>query len=132
MDNLEPKQHQIRQTIYVVEPDSSIRDQIAALYDSPSLYTVVPYSCGEDFLNQSDFAAGCLIVGIEMPDMSTIDLLQALKSQGIKMPTIVLGENDDLPKAVKVMQAGALDFITKPFTNQRLKISIGNLLPSIF
>jgi two-component system, LuxR family, response regulator FixJ len=132
MNDSEPKQNQTPRTIYVVEQDEVICEQISALYEASSLYIVESYSCAEDFLIKSDFAAGCLIVNIDMPGMSTIDLLQALKSQGIKMPTIVLGEKDDLPKAVKVMQAGALDFISKPFTNQRLKISVNNVLSSIF
>lgn len=131
MNDSKSKQHQTPQTIYVVDQDVSLCERISALYEGSSLYIVESYACAEDFLSQSEFATGCLIVSIEMPGMTTMNLIHKLKAQGLKMPTIVLGEKDDLPQAVKVMQAGVLDFITKPFTNQRLKISIGNILPSI-
>ena len=72
---------------------------------------------------------GCLVLGVEMPGMCTVELIQELKHRGIKIPIIVLGDRDDLPKAVEVMRAGALDFIGKPVTNQRLKISIEKMLP---
>lgn len=86
------------------------------------------YMC-EDFLEQSGIIAGCLIIGTEMPGMRTIDLIQGLKSLGIIIPVIVMGDEDDMPMAVEVMRAGALAFIGKPFTDQRLKISIERMLP---
>ena len=130
MAKSDTKQHQTNKIIYVVDPDSSICKRIASLYASSS-YSVTMYTCAEDFLKQSRIVAGCLILGIEMPGMSIDELMQELKHLGIKIPIIVLGDRDDLPKAVKVMRAGALDFIGKPFTDQRLKISIDKMLPGV-
>ncbi len=128
MAKSDTKQHQTNKIIYVVEPDSSIRERIALLYASSS-YSVMMFTCAEAFLQQSEIVAGCLVLGIEMPGMSTVELMQELKNLGIKIPIIVLGDREDLPKAVEVMRAGALDFIGKPFTNQRLKLSIEKMLP---
>jgi two-component system, LuxR family, response regulator FixJ len=125
MNNPDPNKHQI---IYVVEPDGLMRERIASIYIS-SPCSVMIYTSAEDFLDQSEITAGCLILGIEMPGMSAVELMQELKYLGIKIPVIVLGDRDDLPKAVKVMRAGALDFIGKPFTDQRLKISVEKMLP---
>ena len=128
MNKTDTKQHQENQTIYLVEPDNLIRERIASIFtSSPSL--VKMYSCAEDFLKQSEIVAGCLVLGIEMPGMGAVGLMQELKLLGIKIPIIVLGDRDDLPKAVEVMRAGALDFIGKPFTDQRLKVSIEKMLP---
>ena len=128
MNETDTKQHQANQTIYLVEPDKLIRERIASIFTS-SPCTVKMYSCAKDFLKQSEIVAGCLVMGIEMPGMSTVELMQELKLLGIKIPIIVLGDRDDLPKAVEVMRAGALDFIGKPFTDQRLKVSIEKMLP---
>jgi two-component system C4-dicarboxylate transport response regulator DctD len=128
MNEPDTKQHQANQTIYLVEADKLMRERIASLYTSSSC-SVMTYTCAEDFLEQSGIVAGCLVLGIEMPGMSTVELMQELKHLDIKIPIIVLGDREDLPKAVKVMRAGALDFIGMPFTNQRLKISIEKMLP---
>ena len=128
MAKSDTNQHQANQTIYLVEADKLMRERIASLYTSSSC-PVMTYICAEDFLEQSGIVAGCLVLGIEMPGMSTVELMQELKRLGIKIPIIVLGDREDLPKAVKVMRAGALDFIGMPFTNQRLKISIEKMLP---
>ena len=134
MNKLDTKQHQAiqkhhtNQTIYLVDPDNLMRERIASLFTSSSC-SVKTFTCAEDFLKQSEIVAGCLVLGIEMPGMDTVELMQELKHLGIKIPIIVLGDRDDLPKAVEVMRAGALDFIGKPFTNQRLKISIEKMLP---
>ncbi len=128
MAKLDTKQHQTSKIIYVVDPDSSICELIASLFTFSSCQ-VMMYTCAEDFLEQSGIVAGCLVLGIEMPGMSTVELMQELKRLGIKIPIIVLGNRNDLPMAVEVMRAGALDFIGKPFTNQRLKISIEKMLP---
>ncbi len=130
MAKSDTKQHQTNKIIYVVDPDSSICKRIASLYASSSC-SVKTFTCAGDFLKQSEIVAGCLILGIEMPGMSTDELMQELKHLGIKIPIIVLGDRDDLPKAVKVIRAGALDFIGKPFTDQRLKISIDKMLPGV-
>ena len=129
MNKPDTKQHQANQTIYLVELDKLMRERIASLYTSSSSCSVMMYTCAEDFLKQSGIVAGCLVLGIEMPGMSTVELMQELKLLGIKIPIIVLGDRDDLPKAVEVMRAGALDFIGKPFTDQRLKVSIEKMLP---
>ena len=129
MNRSEPKKHQMNKTIYVVDPDSSICNRITSLFPSSSSCSVMVFTSAEAFLQQSEIVAGCLVLGIEMPGMSTVELMQELKHLGIKIPIIVLGDRDDLPKAVQVMRAGALDFIGKPFTNQRIKISIEKMLP---
>jgi len=128
INETDTKQHQENQTIYLVEPDKLMRERFASIFTS-SPCTVKMYSCAEDFLKQSEIVAGCLVLGVEMPGMSTVELMQELKRLGIKIPIVVLGDREDLPKAVEVMRAGALDFISKPFTNQRLKINIEKMLP---
>ncbi len=130
MAKSDTKQHQTNKIIYVVEPDSSIRERIASLYAS-STYSVMMFTCAEAFLQQSEIMSGCLIIGTEMLGMSAVELIHELEHQGINIPVIVLGDKDGLPMAVKVMRAGALDFIGKPFTNQRLKISIDEMLTGV-
>ncbi len=130
MAKSDTKQHQTSKIIYVVDPDSSICELIASLYASSS-YSVITFTCAENFLEQSEIMAGCLILGNEMTGMSALDLIQGLKSREIKIPIIVIGDENDMPMAVMSMRAGALDFIGKPFTDQRLKISIDKMLSGV-
>ncbi len=127
MNKPDTRQQHANKIIYLVEPDNSLRERIFSLHTSSSC-SVKTYTCAEDFLKQSKIVADCLILGIEMPGMSAVELIQELKYLGINIPTIVLGNRDDLPRIVKIMRAGAVDFIGKPFTDQRLKVSVDKML----
>lgn len=124
----------MKQVIYVVDPDISLCKRIACLFASSSL-TVKTFECAKTFLAQSNkIAPGCfLIINSEIPDMSTVELMQKLKQKENKISIIVMGEEDkdDISQAVKTMRAGAVDFIVKPFTDQKLKSCIEKMMPPV-
>jgi len=65
--------------------------------------------------------------------MSTVELMQKLKQKENKISIIVMGEKgkDDISQAVKTIRAGAVDFISKPFTDQKLKSCIEKIMPPV-
>ena len=64
--------------------------------------------------------AGCLVLDIRMPGMSGLELQQKLNEKHSILPIIFITGHGDVPMAVEAMQAGAVDFIQKPFRDQDL------------
>jgi FixJ family two-component response regulator len=62
----------------------------------------------------------CLILDIELPDLSGLDLQAALAKAGPEVPIIFLTGHGDIRKSVRAMKAGAAEFLTKPFRAQEL------------
>ena len=80
------------------------------------------------FLSDADMDRGCLIVDIRMPGMSGLELQEELVRRNISLPVIVITGHGDVPLAVRAMTAGAVDFIEKPFDDQRMLDSIARAL----
>lgn len=121
----------MKQLMYVVDEDILFCNRIASLFDSTS-FAVKIFECAEDFLKQSHpIAPGCfLIINSAVENMNIIELIKELKQAVFKIHIIVIGEEDNIPQAVKTMRAGAVDFIGKPFSDQKLKSCIEKLMLS--
>ena len=75
----------------------------------------------QEFLDAySEDRAGCLVLDIRMPGMSGLELQQKLNEKHSILPIIFITGHGDVPMAVEAMQAGAVDFIQKPFRDQDL------------
>ena len=70
----------------------------------------------------------CLIIGTKLSGMGAIDFMYQLKKQEVDIPAIVLSEEEDISQAVSAMRAGAVDFINKPFTDQKLRVCVKRIL----
>ena len=102
-------------TVFVVDDDSSTRELMSFLMKRNGFAVEV-------FADASSFLAayrpdcpGCLVLDLNMPGMSGLDLQQCLKEQGVLLPVIFLSGRADITKAVQAVRAGAIDFIEKPF-----------------
>jgi two-component system response regulator FixJ len=71
-----------------------------------------------------------MIVDVRMPGMDGLELLARLRDLGIGLPVIMVTGHGDVPTAVRAMKAGAVDFIEKPFDEERLLASIEAALAS--
>ena len=115
----------MKQVMYVVGEDILFCNRIASLFASTS-FAVKTFECAKDFLKQSHpIAPNCfLIINSDVEDMNIIELIEKLKQTVFKIHIIVIGEENDIPQAVRTMRAGAVDFIGKPFSDQKLKSCI--------
>ena len=102
-------------TVFVVDDDSSTRELMSFLMKRNGFAVEV-------FADASSFLAayrpdcpGCLVLDLNMPGMSGLDLQQYLKEQGVLLPVIFLSGRADITKAVQAVREGAIDFIEKPF-----------------
>ena len=109
-----------RPTIFVVDDDAAVRDALKLLLRSVG-QAVETYGSAQEFLDAySEDRAGCLVLDIRMPGMSGLELQQKLNEKHSILPIIFITGHGDVPMAVEAMQAGAVDFIQKPFRDQDL------------
>ena len=89
---------------------------------NPLVLKVKPYVRAQEFLEEYDPQQhGCLLLDVRMPGMSGPELQIKLNEQGLPtLPIIFISGHGDVPLAVRVMKAGAIDFLTKPFNDQIL------------
>jgi len=107
-------------TVYVIDDDAPIRELLAWLMRRHGIRCEA-FADARSFLKayQPD-SPGCLILDLQMPGMSGLDLQNVLKEQGVRMPVIFLSGRADVPKAVQAVKGGAIDFIEKPFDYKRI------------
>jgi FixJ family two-component response regulator len=109
-----------RPTIFVVDDDAAVRDALKLLLRSVG-HAVETFGSAQEFLDAyGEDRAGCLVLDIRMPGMSGLELQQKLNEKHSIQPNIFITGHGDVPMAVEAMQAGAVDFIQKPFRDQDL------------
>lgn len=107
-------------TVFVVDDDSGIRDAMRDLLEAEGKQVEL-FASAEAFLAAFDpHREGCLLVDAGMPGMDGLALLQRLKEDGARLPSIMITGNGDVPMAVQAMKAGATDFIEKPIGRDEL------------
>ncbi len=115
-------------TIFIVDDDTQVRQALALLMESVGL-KVQTYPSADVYLEQFDpEAPGCLILDVRMPGMSGLELQARLAAEAMHPPVIIITGHGDVPMAVRAVQAGAVDFIEKPFNDQALLDSVHRAL----
>src|SRR6266540_6592329 len=106
--------------IYVVDDDASVREALGSLIRSVGL-RVEAFASAQEFLThpQAD-APSCLVLDVQLPGLSGLDLQQELAKADIQIPIIFLTGHGDIPTSVRAIKAGALEFLTKPFADEAL------------
>jgi len=108
--------------VYVIDDDAAMRDSLDFLLGSAG-FVVRLFDSAAVFLNVlPELAFGAVVTDIRMPDIDGIELLRRLNSSpdARKLPVIVMTGHGDVPLAVEAMKLGALDFLEKPFEDERL------------
>lgn len=115
-------------TIFIVDDDQEVREALQLLMESVGL-KVELFESARRYLKQFDPThPGCIILDVRMPGMSGLDLQMQLAEQPICPPIIIITGHGDVPMAVRAVQAGAVDFIEKPFNDQALLDSVHRAL----
>lgn len=100
--------------INIVDDDADFREAMNYLLKSVSLQSSC-FSTAEQFLEAwNPDIPGCLLLDLSMSNMTGLDLQRELRTRGLDIPIIFITAHDDVPAAVRAMQAGAVDFVTKP------------------
>jgi FixJ family two-component response regulator len=106
--------------VFVVDDEASVREAVARLMRSTGL-TVRTFASSKEFLNgYQPETHGCAILDIAMPEISGLELQQALAQADIALPIVFLTGRGDIPLSVRAMKQGAADFLTKPIDGDEL------------
>ena len=112
----------VESTVHIVDDDPQVRESLDLLAGSVGLKSR-KYSSAEEFLedyeDDSDLPK-CLVLDVRIPGMSGLKLQETLAAEETELPVIMITAFGDVPMAVRAMQAGAVDFIEKPFNRQTL------------
>ncbi len=106
--------------IYVVDDDASVREALGSLIRSAGL-RVETFASAQEFLaNPRADVPSCLVLDVQLPGLSGLDLQQELVKADVQIPIIFLTGHGDIPMSVRAIKAGALEFLTKPFDDEDL------------
>jgi FixJ family two-component response regulator len=106
--------------VFVVDDDASVRKSLSRVI-SEAGYRVQTYASPREFLTRvPEPGPSCLVLDVRMPGVSGFELQQTLTSAVHEIPIIFITGHGDIPMSVKAMKAGAVDFLTKPFSGKEL------------
>ncbi len=106
--------------VYVVDDDQGMCQALASLFRSVGLRAQT-FASARELLDASlSDAPGCMVLDVRLPGLSGLDLQQELTDRGFQIPIIFITGHADVPMTVQAMKAGAVEFLTKPFSDQDL------------
>lgn len=114
--------------VYVVDDEPSVRDALRLLFQSVGMRVVEFENAHAALSGAEELENGCLITDLRMPLMSGIDLIEALRERGCRLPAIVISGHGDVKLAVRALKAGASDFVEKPFNDQDLLDAVNSTI----
>ena len=119
---------ELQATVFIVDDDVSVREALgplielqgwkARLFDSARSFLACPPAQG----------ASCLVLDMSLPDLNGLDVQQLVAGERAEMPIIFITGFGDVPTTVRAMKSGAVEFLTKPFSDTVLLDAIGGAL----
>ena len=109
-----------REKVYVIDDDEALRDSLNFLLESAN-YKVTLFETAMKFLDAlPGLEFGCVVSDVRMPGLDGIELLKRMKADHSTFPVVIMTGHGDVPLAVEAMKLGAVDFLEKPFEDDRL------------
>jgi FixJ family two-component response regulator len=109
-----------RPTVFVVEDDDSLRKALERLLRAKGYYAS-SFCSAEEFLKESfNVQVACLLLDLQLPGRSGLELQNSLLQKDIFIPIVFISAHGTIPAAIQAIRAGAVGFLTKPFTETEL------------
>jgi FixJ family two-component response regulator len=106
--------------VFVVDDDVSVRESLELLIGCEG-WQPKTFASAQEFLAQPRvLAPSCLVLDVNLPNLSGLDLQKQVASDRVDMPIIFITGYGDVPMTVRAMKAGAVEFLTKPFSDEVL------------
>ena len=106
--------------VFVVDDDVSVRESLELLIRCEGWQPEIFASAQEFLARPRVLVPSCLILDVALPDLSGLDLQKRIAVDRIDMPIIFITGHGDVPMTVEAMKAGAVEFLTKPFSDDAL------------
>jgi FixJ family two-component response regulator len=114
--------------VFVVDDDVSVRESLEALIRFAG-WQVQVFATAREFLSHRRVdAPSCLVLDLALPDLNGLDLQQRVAAERPDMPIIFITGYGDVPTSVQAMKKGAVEFLTKPFSDEILLEAIRNAI----
>jgi FixJ family two-component response regulator len=114
--------------VFVVDDDISVRESLELLIQSEG-WQPQTFSSAQHFLShRTTSVPSCLVLDISMPGLNGLELQKRVAAEHPDLPVIFITGHGDVPKTVQAMKAGAVEFLTKPFSNEVLLDAIRQAL----
>src|SRR5262245_55167555 len=114
--------------VFVVDDDISVRESLELLIRSAGWQPEL-FESAREFLARPRFSVpNCLILDVNLPDLNGLDLQKLVSVERTEMPIIFVTGYGDVPMTVKAMKAGAVEFLTKPFSEDALLGAVAQAL----
>ena len=114
--------------VFVVDDDVSVRESLELLIRSAGWQPETFESAREFLSRPRALVPNCLILDVNLPDLNGLDLQKLVSVERTDMPIIFVTGYGDVPMTVKAMKAGAVEFLTKPFSDDVLLAAIEQAL----
>jgi FixJ family two-component response regulator len=115
-------------TVFVVDDDIAVRESLEFLIRDEG-WQVETFTSAEEFIKRPrEFIPSCLVLDISMPGLNGLELQKRLAVERPDMPIVFLTGSADVPKTVQAMKAGAVEFLTKPFSDRTLLSAVGKAM----
>jgi FixJ family two-component response regulator len=106
--------------VFVVDDDLSVRKSLTRLL-AAAKYTVEAFASAREFLAREPYAGpSCLVLDVQMPGLTGLDLQEALAAVGRRMSIVFVSGHVNVPMSVKAMKGEAVDLLTKPVDDRDL------------
>jgi len=114
--------------VFIVDDDVSVRESLELLVENEG-WKSVTFASAQEFLDhRRPLVASCLILDLSLPGLNGFDLQNRLAVERADVPIIFITGYGDIPKTVRAMKAGALEFFTKPLNDESLVSAIRKAL----
>jgi FixJ family two-component response regulator len=119
-----PEPRQSNAVIAIVDDDASVRKGLERLIRSLG-WQAETFASAQEFLDRPRTEApSCLVLDLQLPGLSGLDLQKRMSEAGLETPIVFLTGHGNIPASVKAMKAGAIEFLTKPVDEQELSKAI--------
>jgi FixJ family two-component response regulator len=114
--------------VFVIDDDISVRESLELLIQSAG-WQPETFASAQEFLSRPrSLAPSCLVLDVSLPGINGLELQKRVAAERSDMPIIFITGYGDVPTSVQAMKAGAVEFLTKPVSNDVLLSAIGDAI----